>query len=179
MSTDTFLNFADVDNDIEFKEAPMLSSETVEIEDEEVQEEKPEEPKGNGKEELTEAQKNEFLIIYDSIMFEDKFEKQYKLGSKYTATFSTRSTDCDIKISRQLDSMEFSTMHALQTMSAVLTMSRSLVELNGKDLSDQTAAERYNFIRTKSSHLIEMLSKHMIEFDGLVRNALEYGELNF
>ncbi len=174
-NTDEFaFNFEDVDNVIDFSDAETVvvkeAEQTVEPVAPEAEAEKTEED-----EELH----TEYLVIYDSIMFEDKFEKEYKLGKKYSAKFSTRSADADIKISRQLDRMEFSTMHALQTMSAVLTMSHSLVGLNGKDLRDMTPADRYEFIRSKSSHLIEVLSRHMVGFDALVRGALSYGEENF
>lgn len=121
----------------------------------------------------------EYLVIYDKIMFEDKFEKTYRLGKNYSATFSTRSADADMAVSRQLDKLSFNTMHAMQTMSSVLTMSHSLTALNGKSLKDMTPTDRFNYIRERSSHLIEILSRKMIEFDTLVREALEYGEENF
>ncbi len=184
MTKETTFNFEDVDNTMDFKEAPMMAAQPVEIEEEapklEVEQEasKVETPAEDDNK-ISKELEAEYLTIYDSIMFEDKFEKEYKLGKKYFVKFSTRSADSDISISRQLDGMDFSTMHALQTMSAVLTMSHSLVNLNGKDLSGMTVAERYNYIRAKSSHLIESLSAHMISFDRLVRSALEYGEANF
>ena len=177
---DFVFDFADVDNELKFDQPD------VEIEGEEPKlETKPkaaaeEEPKVEETEEaIDEKLKAEYLTIYDSIMFEDKFEKEYKLGTKYSAVFSTRSADADMKISRQLDGMNFSTMHAFQTMSAVLTMSHSMMSLNGVDLSSKSIPDRYNFIREKSSHLIELLADRMITFDHLVRNALEYGETNF
>lgn len=168
-------NGMDLDDQAELTVAPEVD--VIVDQEEPAEESKPEEsaePEG-----ISEDLKSEYLSIYDAIMFEDKFEKEYKLGKKYSATFSTRSTDADIRISRQLDSMDFATMHALQTMSAVLTMSHSLVSLNGTDLSSMSVTERYNTIRTKSSHLIELLSRHMISFDKLVRDALAYGEENF
>lgn len=167
--------FDDVDNELNFDE---LDSKIL-IEDEPAEAPEVEQKDEDKDEDKDEELHEEYLVIYDSIMFEDKFEKEYKLGKKYSTTFSTRSTDADIRVSRQLDNMDFSTMHALQTMSAVLTMSHSLMTLNGVDLSEMSVAERYNFIRGKSSHLIEILSKHMIDFDALVRNALAYGETNF
>lgn len=163
MSTEFDFRFDDVDNELEFEAAP---------EPEEAEPEAPEQ-------EESELQNSEYLAIYDSIMFEDKYEKMYKLGKSYTATFSTRSAEADLTISRQIDGMNFSTMQALQTMSAILTMSHSLVELNGADLRKMKVAERYAYIRSKSSHLIELLSRHMVSFDRLVREALEYGEENF
>ena len=179
-NTDFTFDFEDVDNEIIFDKAPEVVEEapTLDVgsakEDEPATDEEAEVDEGP-----TEEQKAEYLTIYDSIMFEDKFEKQYKLGAKYAAVFTTRSADADMKISRQLDSMNFSTMHAFQTMSAVLTMSHSLVSLNGVDLSKKTVPDRYNFIRDKSSHLIEILAGRMVQFDHLVREALEYGEVNF
>lgn len=168
-SKDFEFKFEDVDNELHLEEPAEL------VEEEEV----PEVEATEGSEDIPEATRTEYLMIFDSIMFEDVFTKVYKLGNKYSATFSTRSADDDMKISRQLDGMNFSTMHAFQTMSAVLTMSHSLVGLNGKDMSDMTVTERYTYIRSKSSHLIELLSDRMIQFDQLVRNALGYGEVNF
>lgn len=170
--------FDDVDNEIDFKELPGLDETPREPIQEDEIEPSPTPVKEEESEE-DEALKEEYLVIYDAIMFEDTFEKTYKLGKNYSVTFSTRSADADMKISRQLDGMDFATMHALQTMSAVLTMSHSLAELNGKDLRTSKVSERYEYIRAKSSHLIEVLSKKMIEFDQLVREALRYGGENF
>ena len=166
-------SFEDVDNEISFDEVEEIIEDIIE-----------EEPKAEpvAEEEVvehSEAEKAEFLRIYDAIMFEDKYEKEYKLGKKYKVVFTTRSADSDMKISRQLDGMNFSTMHAFQTMSAILTMSHSLVAINGKDCSTLSVQDRYKFLREKSSHLIEMLADKMIDFDHIVRSVLEYGELNF
>lgn len=173
---DLTFTFDDVDNDIDFKELPGVEDEPEVLPEEE---EKAEVSEEQVETEEDKALKEEYMIIYDAIMFEDSFEKTYKLGKNYSVTFSTRSADSDMKISRQLDSMEFSTMHALQTMSAVLTMSHSLVELNGKDMRTSKVSDRYEFIRGKSSHLIELLSGKMLSFDKLVREAIKYGDENF
>lgn len=167
MSDEITFNFADVDNELNFDE-PQVEVETP------VEPEQEEQVEGD-----QHPEHDTYLVIYDAMMFEDKYEKTYKLGKRYTCVISTRSADSDLKISRQLDGMNFKTMHALQSLSALLTLSHSLVELNGKDLRDMSISERYEFIRSKSSHLIEMLSRHMVDFDSLVREALSYGELNF
>lgn len=167
MSEEIAFNFADVDNDLHFEEP------TLEVE----KPEELEEPEASSEDKH--PSHAEYMDIYDKMMFEDKYEKTYKLGKRYTCVISTRSADADLMISRQLDGMDFKTMHALQSLSALLTLSHSLVELNGEDLRDKSAADRYKFIRGKSSHLIEMLSRHMVDFDSLVREALSYGELNF
>lgn len=167
MSDEITFNFADVDNELNFDE-PQVEVETP------VEPEQEEQVEGD-----QHPEHDTYLAIYDAMMFEDKYEKTYKLGKRYTCVISTRSADSDLKISRQLDGMNFKTMHALQSLSALLTLSHSLVELNGKDLRDMSISERYEFIRSKSSHLIEMLSRHMVDFDSLVREALSYGELNF
>lgn len=165
-----------MDNTLDFKELEVKHAEQVaELKTEEpapVKEEKPTDG-------LTEEQKDEYMRIYDAMMFEDMFSKEVKLGKKYSVVFVTRSADADVQIARQLDAMNFQTMAAYQTMAAVLTMSHSLKEFNGKDLTDMTTGARYDFIRNKSSHVIEMLSQHMVDFDILVRKALMYGEVNF
>lgn len=168
MSEEYTFNFEDIDNDVAF-EAEDTTVE--EVEETSVAEE--------NTEDLKDPNHDEFLLIFDAMMFEDKFEKTYKLGKNYNCVISTRSADADLRISRQLDGASFKTMHALQSLSALLTLSNSLVELNGRDLRDMTVSDRYELIRSKSSHLIEMLSRHMVEFDTLVREALAYGELNF
>ena len=133
------------------------------------------------KEELEEAKriKEEYLTVYDSMMFEDKFEKTYKLGKRYSCVLSTRSADNDMTITRQLDNMNFKTIHALQSMSALLTLSYSLVEFCGKDLRQLDNKDRYDYVKGMSSHMVELLSNHVVTFDTLVRNALSYGEENF
>ena len=179
-NTDFIFTFEDADDDITMTEdnidiTPEASVEAPEeAKEEEAGNETPEEVEG-----LTEEQKAEYLVIYDAIMFEDRFEKTYNLGSKYSVTLATRSADADLNISRQLDTLSFSTMHAFRTMSAVFTMSHSIMQLCGTDTSKMKVADRYKFIRGKSSHLIELLSNKMVEFDNMVRDALEYGETNF
>lgn len=175
MSDEITFNFTDVDNELSFDEPKFTQEDPVEQDIEETDSEEQESPVDSN----VHPEHDTYLAIYDAMMFEDKFEKTYKLGKRYSCVISTRSADADLKISRQLDGMNFKTMHALQSLSALLTLSHSLVELNGMDLRDKSISERYEFIRGKSSHLIEMLSRHMVDFDSLVREALSYGELNF
>lgn len=177
--------FDDVDNSLDFSSvAPVPQAEEPEIKVAKAKESKAKEPE---KEKVEEAKpegipkdlENKYMMIYDAIMFEDKYELPVSLGKKYSAVFTTRSADADVMVARQLDSMNFQTISAYQTMSAVLTMSHSLVELNGIDLRSMDVGKRYELIKNKSSHLIEVLSRHMVEFDSLVRDALAYGEENF
>lgn len=171
-TNDFAFDFTDVD--VDFEDTPELDAVP-----EDKEEEKPAIEVETPEDDLDKETKDEYLKIFDSIMFEDRFEKEYELGSRYKAVFATRSAEADMSISRQLDGMDFKTMHAFQTMSAVLTMSHSVIELAGTDMRGYTTAERYKFLRTKSSHLIELLADRLIKFDLLVRNALEYGEENF
>ncbi|CAL9954842.1 hypothetical protein VPHD148_0002 [Vibrio phage D148] len=171
MSDEITFNFEDVDTSIDF-DAPQAEVENTEEPEQDQDALDSEAPQKH-------PEHDEYLAIYDAMMFEDKYEKTYKLGKRYNCVISTRSADADLKISRNLDGQNFKTMHALQSLSALLTLSYSLVELNGKDLRDMTTMDRYEFIRGKSSHIIEMLSRHMVDFDSLVREALSYGELNF
>lgn len=178
--------FDDVDNSLDFSSvAPVPQTEEPEIKvakvkikekDKEPEKEKVEETKPEG---IPKELENKYMMIYDAIMFEDKYELPVSLGKKYSAVFTTRSADADVMVARQLDAMNFQTISAYQTMSAVLTMSHSLVELNGIDLRSMDVGKRYELIKNKSSHLIEVLSRHMVEFDSLVRDALAYGEENF
>lgn len=169
----------DFDNNKEPEELPELHIAETEEEAEEVPTVKLPKPAEDKKPRFTEDEINEFLRVYDAIMFEDRFQKTYKLGKKYQVTLATRTADADMMITRQLDGMKFATMHTLQTMASALTLSHSIVELNGTDLSGKTPKERYAFIRSKSSLLVGLLCDKMISFDDLVRNALEYGEENF
>ena len=94
---DFTFQFDDVSNEIDFSEADKI----VVLEEKEEPVVEPKVPEDEpSKTEEEEKLHTEYLVIYDSIMFEDKFEKVYKLGKKYSAKFSTRSTDSDIKISR-------------------------------------------------------------------------------
>lgn len=173
METEFRFDDASINSDVKFDEALDEFKEELEPTNE------PVEDKEESTDDLDESTKNLYLAIYDAIMFEDKYEKEVKLGKKYSAVFSTRSAEADVSVARRLDGMNFQTISAYQTMSAVLTMSYSLCELNGKDLRKMSTGDRFEFIKGKSSHLIEMLSKHMVDFDKLVRSALEYGESNF
>lgn len=162
MSTDIDFRFDDVE--LEKPEVPALEP-AKEPTEEEVEEDQ--------------KYKNELLAIYDAVMFEDKYEERVSLGRKYYAIFITRPAESDALVSRQIDNMDFKTVHAMRTHSAILTLSHSLVELNGKDLRDMEAKDRYDLVKGKSTHLIEMLSRHLIDFDQKVREAMEYGEANF
>lgn len=168
---------AEMDNSINFDTPEVEAEVDVSLPEETVEEDKSED---DSKEEgISKEQKNEYLEIYDAIMFEDQYTKKVQLGKRYSAVFITRAADADVQIARQLDSMNFQTMSAYQTMAAILTMSHSLHEFNGKDLSDMTVSQRYDYLRNKSSHVIELLSQHMVDFDNLIRQALMYGEVNF
>lgn len=175
MSETTF-NFADVDNTLEFD---LPTPEADEIISEKTEEAKPEEEQEKEDDGVSQEDKDLFLEIYDAMMFEDHYEKEYKLGKRYSIVLSTRSSDADLGISRQLDSMNFQTMHAMQNMAGLLTLSHCLMEFNGKDLRSMSVRDRYDYVRNKSSHVIERLVQHMLDFDNLVRQALMYGELNF
>ncbi len=176
--------FTDVDNnDIDFDNLELAPLPDIRVEEEPAlkvedvkEEEAAEEPKDEG---IPKELENEYLKIYDAVMFEDNYEREYKLGKKYSVVFGTRSADADVQVARQLDAMNFQTLSAYQTMASVLTMSHSLREFNGRDVSKLTYKDRYTELRGKSSHLIELLSRHLVDFDNIVREALAYGEENF
>lgn len=170
------LDFTEVDNALDFDE-PMLTAEVQEaVEEVPALPELPEEPVEKGP---TEEEKAKFLKIFDDMFFQGSYEETFKLGSRYSCKLKSRSADEDVKISRQMDAMQFQTMAAYQTMAAVLSLSYSLMDLNGTDYSKMSQADRYDKVRALPSQVVETLSRHMGNFDMSIRDALLYGEENF
>lgn len=164
------VNFEDMSEDFEFD----TPAEPVE---EQAEEEVVEEEESST--EISKELKDDFNRVYDALLFEGKYEKVYKLGKKYSAVFSTRSTGDDSIVSRKLDAMKFQTVAAYNNMASIFTLAYSLVEYNGKDFRKMDATSRYEEITKLPSPVIELLSAKMIDFDQLVRGAMNYGSENF
>tara|TARA_R110002073_G_scaffold198348_1_gene357358 strand:+ start:1600 stop:2127 length:528 start_codon:yes stop_codon:yes gene_type:complete len=172
------INFEDMDNEVDFD----TPTEDFVIEDAPLQEAKKEEvvvdTKVNDRG-ITKELESTYNKVYDAILFEGKYEKEYKLGKKYGVVVSTRSADEDNIISRKLDAMNFKTVSAFNNMAAVFTLSYSLAEFNGKDLRSMTVTQRYDYVNRLPSPVIELLSTKMLDFDRLIREAMNYGSENF
>jgi len=160
------IRFDDIDNDLDFDEP-------VEELVEEVVEPTPE------PEEEKDPKHAEYLMVFDAMMFEGMYEKTYQIGSNYSLTLRTRSTDADLSITRQLDKMELSTIAAFTSASAVLSLSHSLMEFGGVDYRDMEPKVRYAKIRELPSQVITIISKKLAEFDTYIKEVMEYGEENF
>jgi hypothetical protein len=170
------LDFAEVDNSLDFDEPMLVAEAQEEAEVTPTLPELPEEPVVEGP---SEAEKAKFLKIYDDLFFQGSYEETFPLGKRYSCKLKSRTADEDVKIARQLDGMQFQTMSAYQTMAAVLSLSYSLMDLNGTDYSGMDQKARYDKVRALPSQVVEMLSRHMSTFDVSIRNALGYGEENF
>lgn len=131
------------------------------------------------KAELTEERKQELLAIVDAIMFEGSYSEVIKFGSKYKATFKSRTAGEDNEITQKLDGRTFNTMISYQNQSSLLTLAYSLVDLNGVNLREMEVKARYEYVTKLSSPLVIILSNLMSKFDTKVMEAMEFGKENF
>lgn len=127
----------------------------------------------------TEAEKLEMLNIFDTLLFEGKYEERVQVGRKYHAVFQTRSAAEDLTISSRLDAMKFETLLAYQNQSSLLTLAYSLAEWNGEDYRDMKVKDRYKVVSDLPSQTVVVLSDALGKFDAKVMAAVQYGQENF
>lgn len=135
---------------------------------------KTEEPDGP-----TEAEKMEMLNIFDTLLFEGRYEEIVNIGKKYRAVFATRSAADDMTISSRLDAMKFETLLAYQNQSSLLTLAYSLAEWNGEDYRELKVKDRYQVVSALPSQTVVVLSDALGKFDAKVMAAVQYGQENF
>lgn len=127
----------------------------------------------------TEAEKMEMLNIFDTLLFEGRYEEVVQIGKKYRAVFATRSAADDMTISNRLDSKKFETLLAYQNQSSLLTLAYSLIEWNGEDFREFKPKDRYDVISALPSQAVVVLSDALGKFDAKVMAAVQYGQENF
>lgn len=127
----------------------------------------------------TEAEKMEMLDIFDTLLFEGKYEERVQIGKKYHAVFQTRSAAEDLTISSRLDAMKFETLLAYQNQSSLLTLAYSLAEWNGEDYRELKVKDRYQVVSALPSQTVVVLSDALGKFDAKVMAAVQYGQENF
>lgn len=130
-------------------------------------------------EELTPAQKAEYLAIFDTLMFEGAYQERVQIGTRYHAVFRTRSAEEDLTISSRLDARNFQTILAYQNQSSLLTLAYSLVEWNGEDFRAVEPKDRYKIVAGLPSQAVVVLSDALGKFDAKVMQAVTYGQENF
>lgn len=131
------------------------------------------------KEEEDKKLKEEYLKIFDTIMFEGSYEEVVPLGRSYKATFRSRSSKEDLNIAKRLDGMVFNTTVAYQNQSSLLTLAYTLVQYNNLNMRDMSINERYEYICKLPSAVILVLSSCLVNFDTKIIDALSYGRENF
>lgn len=119
------------------------------------------------------------LNIFDTLLFEGKYEERVQVGRKYHAVFQTRSAAEDLTISSRLDAMKFETLLAYQNQSSLLTLAYSLAEWNGEDYRDMKVKDRYKVVSDLPSQTVVVLSDALGKFDAKVMAAVQYGQENF
>ena len=127
----------------------------------------------------TEAEKMEMLDIFDTLLFEGKYEERVQIGKKYHAVSQTRSAAEDLTISSRLDAMKFETLLAYQNQSSLLTLAYSLAEWNGEDYRELKVKDRYQVVSALPSQTVVVLSDALGKFDAKVMAAVQYGQENF
>lgn len=129
--------------------------------------------------ELTEKQKEDFMTIFDSIMFEGSYKETVNFGKRYKILLRSRTAGEEMYIAQRMDTMNFKTILAYQNQSALLTLAHSLVQFCNDDLSHMDLKTRYEYVSKLSSGIVPMLSNALVEFDAKVSAAMEYGKENF
>lgn len=96
----------------------------------------------------SEFNKQELLEIFDAIMFEGEYRETINLGKKYTAVLRSRTVGESNTITRKVDSLDLKTFMAVQNITNVMTLTYSLVEYNGKDLSALNFKDKLSFVES-------------------------------
>ena len=129
--------------------------------------------------ELTEKQKEEYMTIFDAIMFEGSYKEVVNFGKRYKILLRSRTAGEEMYIAQRMDTMNFKTILAYQNQSALLTLAHSLVQFCNDDLSTMDLKTRYEYVSKLSSGIVPMLSSALVEFDAKISAAMEYGKENF
>lgn len=128
---------------------------------------------------IAEDTRKEYMVIFDSMMFEGKYEERISLGKNYHIVLQTRTAEQDMKVTTKLDSMEINTMHAYSNMQALFTIPYALAEINSLDLRQLNYQEAFEKIKMIPSVVLMTISGKLQDFDIKVRSALTYGTENF
>lgn len=144
------------------------------------------EPEATEATEATEEKKSEYdpytlqdlLAIYDDIIFENSFSKEYRLRS-VRFTLKTRSSATVIKVNQALDNLKAQSVNTYQTYSNYLMLAASLKSYNNQDFSEDNLKEAYDYLLTLNTAAIDLMLDKLNEFDQMIGLALKAGKENF
>ena len=120
----------------------------------------------------------ELLGIYDSIIFDSSFDKQYSLrGLKFT--LRTRSSASIMKVNQALDNLKAQSQNTYQTYSNYFMLAASLKSYGTSDFDDSNLKGAYDYLVTLPSPIIDILLGKLNEFDLMIALALQAGRENF
>ena len=120
----------------------------------------------------------ELLSIYDSIVFDNSFDKLYSMrGVKFT--LRTRSSSSIIKVNQALDNLKAQSVNTYQTYSNYLMLAASLKSYGTSDFEEGNLKGAYDYLVTLPTPVIDILLVKLNEFDHMISLALQAGRENF
>lgn len=121
---------------------------------------------------------SELLNIYDSIVFDNSFDKLYSMrGIKFS--LRTRSSSSIIKVNQALDNLKAQSVNTYQTYSNYLMLAASLKSYGTSDFEEGNLKGAYDYLITLPTPVIDILLVKLNEFDHMISLALQAGRENF
>lgn len=121
---------------------------------------------------------SELLAIYDDILFENSYSKEYRLRS-VRFTFKTRSSATVIKVNQALDNLKAQSVNTYQTYNNYLMLAASLQSYNNQNFEEDDLKNTYDYLLTLNTAAIDLMLDKLNEFDTMIGLALKAGKENF
>jgi hypothetical protein len=122
--------------------------------------------------------KEELLAIFDELLFSGEYVEEVMIKNKLRVKFRSRSVEDVTAISKEIDESKFVLAVTMFDARALLNLAYSLIEYNGKELSEKPE-ERKAFINKLPSVIVAALSDALSTLDMKVNMAVEEGDQNF
>lgn len=131
------------------------------------------------KKEASKYTQEELLAIFDELLFTGYYDEKINVRDKLFFTLRSKTMEDWLAINTEMDSKKFNLISSAVDERANLSLARSLVEYNGKDLSRIDWKDRVAFVRGLPVAFIAIMTKHLNEFEAKVNEATSEGEENF
>jgi len=110
--------------------------------------------------------KEDLLAIFDSLVFEEGYEEDIKLGGKLTFTLSTLTGDDEVALSSD-------------GVLPVDRLARSISKFKGQDLKGMSGEDRVKIIKKQPAVILSSMLNKLSEFENKVFFAEREGSKNF
>ncbi len=132
------------------------------------------------KKEYTKEQQDEFMEIYDALMFNGEYSKQLTVSKNTSIVVKTRTGDEVFQVGQALEELRPGTDYLVSSYLSLLNLAFSVSHFRGNDLSDiKPYPDRFNFFKKLPAPVLDILAGKLREFDEKVSEATEYCKENF